>query len=63
MGSGIAQVAALAGYQTIQFDVNGDMLAKSKAGIEKTCSGYFRKESLLRNSRHNVCNALSFLIN
>jgi 3-hydroxybutyryl-CoA dehydrogenase len=35
MGSGIAQVAAMAGYTTIQFDVNQEMLAKSKTGIEK----------------------------
>ena len=35
MGSGIAQVAALAGYNTIQFDVNNDMLEKSKIAIEK----------------------------
>ena len=36
MGSGIAQVAAQAGFNTIQFDVNGAMLAKSRAGIEKS---------------------------
>jgi 3-hydroxybutyryl-CoA dehydrogenase len=35
MGSGIAQVSAQAGFTTIQFDVNKDMLAKSRAGIEK----------------------------
>ena len=33
MGSGIAQVAAQAGFNTIQFDVNEAMLLKSKAGI------------------------------
>jgi 3-hydroxybutyryl-CoA dehydrogenase len=46
MGSGIAQVAALAGYQTIQFDVNSDMLAKSKAGIEKNLQWLFSKGKL-----------------
>jgi 3-hydroxybutyryl-CoA dehydrogenase len=35
MGSGIAQVAAMAGFNTIQFDVNGEMLIKSKTTIEK----------------------------
>ena len=35
MGSGIAQVAALAGFNTIQYDVNTKMLDKSKVGIEK----------------------------
>lgn len=35
MGSGIAQVAAMSGYQTIQFDVNAAMLEKSRALITK----------------------------
>ena len=35
MGSGIAEVAAMAGYTTIQFDVNEDMLVKSRMSIEK----------------------------
>lgn len=34
MGSGIAQVCAQAGYATIQFDLSGEMLAKSKSAIE-----------------------------
>lgn len=34
MGSGIAQVAAMCGKQTIQFDVNPQMLEKSRKGIE-----------------------------
>ena len=33
MGSGIAQVAAVAGMQVIQFDVNPAMLQKSKEAI------------------------------
>jgi 3-hydroxybutyryl-CoA dehydrogenase len=36
MGSGIAQVAAVAGFKTIQYDLNTNMLEKSKAGIEKS---------------------------
>lgn len=35
MGSGIAQVAAMSGYQTIQFDVNAAMLEKSRTQITK----------------------------
>src|SRR6187402_2100793 len=46
MGSGIAQVAALAGYRTIQFDVNSAMLAKSKAGIEKNLQWLLGKEKI-----------------
>jgi 3-hydroxybutyryl-CoA dehydrogenase len=35
MGSGIAQVAAMAGFHTIQFDTNPEMLLKSRNSIEK----------------------------
>ena len=35
MGSGIAQVCATAGYKTILFDVNANMLEKGKASISK----------------------------
>ena len=34
MGSGIAQVAAMCGKRTIQFDVNPEMLQKSRKSIE-----------------------------
>ena len=46
MGSGIAQVAALAGYRTIQFDVNSDMLAKSKSAIEKNLQWLLDKQKI-----------------
>lgn len=36
MGSGIAQVSAMAGFNTIQYDLNTNMLEKSKAEIEKS---------------------------
>lgn len=35
MGSGIAQVAAMAGYQTLLFDVNTVMVQKARESIEK----------------------------
>ncbi|MDE3253086.1 MAG: 3-hydroxybutyryl-CoA dehydrogenase, partial [Bacteroidota bacterium] len=38
MGSGIAQLAAMAGFRTIQFDLNPEMLVKSRALIEKNLS-------------------------
>ncbi len=33
MGQGIAQVAAMAGYQVILYDINSDMLAQAREGI------------------------------
>ena len=35
MGSGIAQVCATAGYKTILFDVNAEMLIKGRLSINK----------------------------
>lgn len=46
MGSGIAQVAALAGFKTIQFDVNADMLVKSKTAIEKNLQWLLNKQKI-----------------
>lgn len=40
MGSGIAQVAAMAGFDTIQFDVSHDMLEKSRSAITKNLEWY-----------------------
>ena len=52
MGSGIAQVAAMAGYTTIQFDVNEEMLVKSKMGIEKNLLWLFEKGKI--NSEQQI---------
>lgn len=46
MGSGIAQVAAQSGYNTIQFDVNEAMLEKSRAGIKKSLEFLLSKEKI-----------------
>jgi 3-hydroxybutyryl-CoA dehydrogenase len=44
MGSGIAQVAAQAGFSTIQFDVNAAMLEKSRQSIEASLENWLPKE-------------------
>lgn len=46
MGSGIAQVAAQAGFNTILFDVNNSMLTKSRMGIEKSLQWLSDKEKI-----------------
>ncbi len=43
MGAGIAQVAAQAGHEVVVFDLNTDMLAKAKTGLEKTCEKLVEK--------------------
>lgn len=60
MGSGIAQVAALAGFSTIQFDVNAAMLIKSKAGIEKSLQRLLDKGKISDEARADCLSRLQF---
>ena len=46
MGSGIAQVAAQAGYSVILFDINEEMLQKGKAAISKNLERLVEKKIL-----------------
>ena len=43
MGSGIAQVAAMSGYQTLLYDVDPLMVKKGRAGIEKNLAALSEK--------------------
>ncbi len=43
MGSGIAQVAATAGFKVIQFDLNESMLAKAAQSIERSLQKFVEK--------------------
>jgi 3-hydroxybutyryl-CoA dehydrogenase len=63
MGSGIAQVAAQAGYKTIQFDVNDTMLQKSKASIDKTLQMLVDKNKISVEQQTNALNNLVFTSN
>ena len=63
MGSGIAQVAAQAGYKTIQFDVNEAMLQKSKASIEKFLQTSVDKNKITESDKTNTLNNLVFTSN
>ncbi len=60
MGSGIAQVAAQAGYSTIQFDVNGEMLVRSRAAIEKSLDFLVSKEKITREESDATLARLQF---
>lgn len=63
MGSGIAQVAAQAGYKTIQFDVNDAMLQKSKASIDKTLQMLVDKNKITVEQQTNALKNLVFTSN
>jgi 3-hydroxybutyryl-CoA dehydrogenase len=60
MGSGIAQVAAQAGYTTIQFDVNEAMLEKSKQGIENSLHFLVSKQKLTEENKQAILSRIRF---
>ena len=51
MGSGIAQVAALAGWQVVLRDITDDALARGIAGIEKSTARLVEKDQLTADDR------------
>lgn len=60
MGSGIAQVAAMAGFTTIQFDLNKEILAKSRATISKNLEWYVSKGKMSIQEQHNCLQRILF---
>jgi 3-hydroxybutyryl-CoA dehydrogenase len=60
MGSGIAQVAATAGYDTMVRDVTQPILDKAKAGIEKSLAKFVEKGKLPAADREAALGRLSF---
>ena len=60
MGSGIAQVAAQSGYNTIQFDVSEAMLQKSKAGITASLQKLLEKNKITGEEQNQTLSRLSF---
>ena len=60
MGSGIAQVAAQAGYTTIQFDVNETMLAKSRSSIIASLQKLTEKNKITKQEKTDALSRLKF---
>jgi 3-hydroxybutyryl-CoA dehydrogenase len=60
MGSGIAQVAAAAGYQTVVREVAQPPLDKGKAGITKSLDKFVEKSKLTQADRDATLGRLSF---
>ncbi len=63
MGSGIAQVCATAGYSTILFDVNADMLEKGKAGISKGLQILVDKQKITAEAREVILKNIQYTSN
>ena len=60
MGSGIAQVAATAGYDTLVRDVAPPILDKAKAGIEKSLAKFVEKGKVQGADRDAALKRLTF---
>ena len=60
MGSGIAQVAAAAGYDTVVRDVATAVLEKARGGIEKSLAKFVEKGKLQAADRDATLQRLSF---
>jgi 3-hydroxybutyryl-CoA dehydrogenase len=60
MGSGIAQVAAAAGYETVVRDVSKELLDRGRAGVEKSLAKFVEKGKLPIADRDATLKRLSF---
>lgn len=60
MGSGIAQVAAQSGFQTIQFDLNAAMLEKSKKSIVSNLTRLVEKGKITEAEQQSILNRIHF---
>ena len=60
MGSGIAQVAAQAGFKTILFDVNRTMIEKSRSVIEKNLRTQVEKGRISNEDKTSILGRLVF---
>lgn len=60
MGSGIAQVAAQNGHETILVDVNQDMLNKAESALDKVLSRLVEKEKISEDEKINIQGRISY---
>jgi 3-hydroxybutyryl-CoA dehydrogenase len=60
MGSGIAQVSAQSGFDTILFDVNREMVQKAKLKIEKDLQTLVEKNKITSTDKETALNILHF---
>ena len=60
MGSGIAQLAAMAGYETLLYDVDAAMVDRGKTSIEKSLGTLVEKNKLTPEQREETLRRLFF---
>jgi 3-hydroxybutyryl-CoA dehydrogenase len=59
MGSGIAQTAATAGFETIVREVSDDLIAKGFAGIDKSLGKFAEKGAITADQKNEIRGRLS----
>ena len=60
MGSGIAQAAAQAGFYTLLYELNADILDKAKSGIEKNLESLVVKGKMAADEKEKVLQRIQF---
>lgn len=60
MGSGIAQVSAQSGYRTIQFDLSGEMIEKSRKAIELNLNKLAEKGKISATEKQETLDRILF---
>ncbi len=60
MGSGIAQAAAQAGFYTLLYELNADVLEKAKSGIEKNLQSLVEKGKMTAGEKEKVLQRIQF---
>lgn len=60
MGSGIGQLAAMAGYETIIYDLQEEALNKAKAGIEKNMDGAIKRGKMSEDEKAEAMQRIQF---
>lgn len=63
MGSGIAQVAAQAGFATILYELNDAVLAKAKTGIDKSLQSLTEKGKITSGEKNRITERIRFTNN
>jgi len=63
MGSGIAQVSAQNGLNTLLFDINTDVLEKAKTAIQKNLQYLVDKQKITATDKENIYSRIRFVNN
>jgi 3-hydroxybutyryl-CoA dehydrogenase len=60
MGSGIAQVAASAGFKTVLYDLNGEMIEKAKNKLQKDLDALAAKQKMTPEKKESILELIVF---